>query len=42
MLMVTNRGPNKTLRYVDRTRLERHLALELFREIFRVSIYELD
>lgn len=38
MLMVTNRGPNKTLRNVDRTRLERHLAIALFREIFRVPI----
>lgn len=38
MLMVTNRGPSKTLRNVARTRLERHLALEVFREIFRVSV----
>ncbi|XP_050660201.1 actin-binding LIM protein 1 isoform X8 [Macaca thibetana thibetana] len=42
MLMVTNRGRNKILREVDRTRLERHLAPEVFREIFGMSIQEFD
>ncbi|XP_023571300.1 actin-binding LIM protein 1 isoform X2 [Octodon degus] len=42
MLMVTNRGRNKILRDVDRTRLERHLAPEVFREIFGMSIQEFD
>ncbi|XP_039093562.1 actin-binding LIM protein 1 isoform X6 [Hyaena hyaena] len=42
MLMVTNRGRNKILRDVDRTRLERHLAPEVFREVFGMSIQEFD
>ncbi|XP_039727071.1 actin-binding LIM protein 1 isoform X6 [Pteropus medius] len=42
MLMVTNRGRNKILRDVDRTRLERHLAPDVFREIFGMSIQEFD
>ncbi|XP_036684165.1 actin-binding LIM protein 1 isoform X7 [Balaenoptera musculus] len=42
MLMVTNRGRSKILRDVDRTRLERHLAPEVFREIFGMSIQEFD
>ncbi|XP_048194157.1 actin-binding LIM protein 1 isoform X15 [Perognathus longimembris pacificus] len=42
MLMVTNRGRNKILRDVDRTRLERHLAPEVFRDIFGMSIQEFD
>ncbi|KAM4852272.1 actin-binding LIM protein 1 isoform 3-T3 [Thomomys bottae] len=42
MLMVTNRGRNKILRNVDRTRLERHLAPEVFRDIFGMSIQEFD
>ena len=35
-LMVTNRGPNKTVTDVDRTSLEHHLAHEVFRESFGV------
>ncbi|XP_038614646.1 actin-binding LIM protein 1 isoform X15 [Tachyglossus aculeatus] len=42
ILMVTNRGRNKILRDVDRTRLERHLAPEVFREIFGMPIQEFD
>ncbi|XP_025022797.1 actin-binding LIM protein 1 isoform X19 [Python bivittatus] len=42
MLMVTNRGRNKILREVDRTRLERHLAPEVFQEIFGMTIQEFD
>ncbi|XP_054437550.1 actin-binding LIM protein 1 isoform X11 [Pteronotus mesoamericanus] len=42
MLKVTNKGRNKILRDVDRTRLERHLAPEVFREIFGMSIQEFD
>ncbi|XP_030741839.1 actin-binding LIM protein 1 isoform X4 [Echinops telfairi] len=42
MLMVTSRGRNKTLREVDRTRLERHLAPEVFRDVFGMSIQEFD
>ncbi|XP_077679223.1 actin-binding LIM protein 1 isoform X4 [Eretmochelys imbricata] len=42
MLMVTNRGRNKILRDVDRTRLERHLAPEVFQEIFGMTIQEFD
>ncbi|XP_069095406.1 actin-binding LIM protein 1 isoform X25 [Pleurodeles waltl] len=42
MLMVTNRGRNKHLRDVDRTRLERHLAPEVFHEIFGMTIQEFD
>lgn len=42
MLMVTNRARNKILRDVDRTRLERHLAPEVFQEIFKMTIQEFD
>ncbi|XP_065264630.1 actin-binding LIM protein 1 isoform X2 [Emys orbicularis] len=42
MLMVTNRGRNKILREVDRTRLERHLAPDIFQEIFGMTIQEFD
>ncbi|XP_053548667.1 actin-binding LIM protein 1 [Bombina bombina] len=42
MLMVTNRARNKILREVDRTRLERHLAPEVFQEIFKMTIQEFD
>uniref|UniRef100_A0A8C8SEH7 Actin binding LIM protein 1 n=1 Tax=Pelusios castaneus TaxID=367368 RepID=A0A8C8SEH7_9SAUR len=42
MLMVTNRGRNKILRDVDRTRLERHLAPEVFQDIFGMTIQEFD
>ncbi|XP_032080722.1 actin-binding LIM protein 1 isoform X2 [Thamnophis elegans] len=42
VLMVTNRGRNKILREVDRTRLERHLAPEAFQEIFGMTIQEFD
>ncbi|KAG9468124.1 hypothetical protein GDO78_013730, partial [Eleutherodactylus coqui] len=42
MLMVTNRGRNKMLRDVDRTRLERHLAPEVFQDIFKMTIQEFD
>uniref|UniRef100_A0A7M4EVV8 Actin binding LIM protein 1 n=1 Tax=Crocodylus porosus TaxID=8502 RepID=A0A7M4EVV8_CROPO len=42
VLMVTNRGRNKILRDVDRTRLERHLAPEVFQEIFGMTIQEFD
>ncbi|XP_032844540.1 actin-binding LIM protein 1 isoform X12 [Tyto alba] len=42
MLMVTNRGRNKILKDVDRTRLERHLAPEVFQEIFGMTIQEFD
>ncbi|XP_015276997.1 PREDICTED: actin-binding LIM protein 1 isoform X10 [Gekko japonicus] len=42
MLMVTNRGRSKILREVDRTRLERHLAPEVFQEIFSMTIQEFD
>uniref|UniRef100_A0A674JSP9 Actin binding LIM protein 1 n=1 Tax=Terrapene triunguis TaxID=2587831 RepID=A0A674JSP9_9SAUR len=42
MLMVTNRGRNKILRDVDRTRLERHLAPDVFQEIFGMTIQEFD
>nr|XP_008113054.1 PREDICTED: actin-binding LIM protein 1 isoform X5 [Anolis carolinensis] len=42
MLMVTNRGRIKILREVDRTRLERHLAPEVFQEIFGMTIQEFD
>ncbi|KAG8545783.1 hypothetical protein GDO81_020319, partial [Engystomops pustulosus] len=41
-LMVTNRGRNKNLRDVDRTRLERHLAPEVFHDIFKMTIQEFD
>ncbi|KFP33773.1 Actin-binding LIM protein 1, partial [Colius striatus] len=42
MLMVTNRGRNKILKDVDRTRLERHLAPEVFQDIFGMTIQEFD
>lgn len=42
ILMVSNRGRNKMLRDVDRTRLERHLAPEVFQEIFKMTIQEFD
>ncbi|XP_073412713.1 actin-binding LIM protein 1 isoform X19 [Dendrobates tinctorius] len=42
MLLVTNRGRNKMLRDVDRTRLERHLAPEVFHDIFKMTIQEFD
>ncbi|NXQ12104.1 ABLM1 protein, partial [Peucedramus taeniatus] len=42
ILMVTNRGRNKILKDVDRTRLERHLAPEVFQEIFGMTIQEFD
>ncbi|CAI9587840.1 unnamed protein product [Staurois parvus] len=42
MLMITNRARNKILRDVDRTRLERHLAPEVFQEIFKMTIQEFD
>ncbi|KAJ6669046.1 hypothetical protein lerEdw1_007855 [Lerista edwardsae] len=42
LLMVTNRGRSKILREVDRTRLERHLAPEVFQEIFGMTIQEFD
>ncbi|XP_053307202.1 actin-binding LIM protein 1 [Spea bombifrons] len=42
MLMITNRARNKILKDVDRTRLERHLAPEIFQEIFKMPIQEFD
>ncbi|XP_028586011.2 actin-binding LIM protein 1 isoform X30 [Podarcis muralis] len=42
LLMVSNRGRSKILREVDRTRLERHLAPEVFQEIFGMTIQEFD
>ncbi|XP_041116651.1 actin-binding LIM protein 1-like isoform X22 [Polyodon spathula] len=42
MLMVTNRGRVKLPRDVDRTRLERHLAADVFFDIFRMEIQEFD
>ncbi|XP_050981822.1 actin-binding LIM protein 1a isoform X16 [Labeo rohita] len=42
MLMVTSRSRSKLPRDVDRTRLERHLAPELFFEIFGMEIQEFD
>nr|XP_015203225.1 PREDICTED: actin-binding LIM protein 1 isoform X32 [Lepisosteus oculatus] len=42
MLMVTNRGRTKLPRDVDRTRLERHLAPEIFFDIFGMEIQEFD
>nr|XP_023655684.1 actin-binding LIM protein 1-like isoform X13 [Paramormyrops kingsleyae] len=42
MLTVTSRGRAKLPRDVDRTRLERHLAPELFFEIFGMEIEEFD
>ncbi|XP_030058538.1 actin-binding LIM protein 1 isoform X14 [Microcaecilia unicolor] len=41
-LMVTSRGRNKVLKDVDRTRLECHLAPEVFQEIFGMPIQEFD
>ncbi|XP_026133755.1 actin-binding LIM protein 1-like isoform X5 [Carassius auratus] len=40
MLMVTSRSRSKLPRDVDRTRLERHLAPEMFFEIFGMQIQE--
>ncbi|XP_046903171.1 actin-binding LIM protein 1 [Hypomesus transpacificus] len=42
MLTITNRGRMKLPRDIDRTRLERHLAPELFFEIFGMEIQEFD
>ncbi|XP_039631781.1 actin-binding LIM protein 1 isoform X26 [Polypterus senegalus] len=42
MLMVTNRGRAKLPRDVDRTRLERHLAPDVFFDIFGMTIQEFD
>nr|XP_014343509.1 PREDICTED: actin-binding LIM protein 1 isoform X7 [Latimeria chalumnae] len=42
MLMVTNRGRKKLPKDVDRTRLERHLAPEIFHDIFGMPIQEFD
>ncbi|KAI5611636.1 actin-binding LIM protein 1 isoform X3, partial [Silurus asotus] len=42
MLMVTGRGRSKLPRDVDRTRLERHLAPEVFFEIFGMENQEFD
>ncbi|XP_033881784.1 actin-binding LIM protein 1-like isoform X33 [Acipenser ruthenus] len=42
MLMVTNRGRVKLPRDVDRTRLERHLAADVFFDIFGMEIQEFD
>ncbi|XP_066549322.1 actin-binding LIM protein 1 isoform X4 [Amia ocellicauda] len=42
MLLVTNRGRAKLPRDVDRTRLERHLAPEVFFDIFGMQIQEFD
>ncbi|KAJ7984647.1 hypothetical protein DPEC_G00356930 [Dallia pectoralis] len=42
MLTITNRGRAKLPRDVDRTRLERHLAPELFFDIFAMEIHEFD
>ncbi|XP_036428645.1 actin-binding LIM protein 1 isoform X35 [Colossoma macropomum] len=42
MLTVTNRGRAKLPKDVDRTRLERHLAPEVFFDIFGMEIQEFD
>ncbi|XP_034148274.1 actin-binding LIM protein 1 isoform X22 [Esox lucius] len=42
LLTITNRGRAKFPRDVDRTRLERHLAPELFFDIFGMEIQEFD
>ncbi|XP_056102693.1 dematin-like [Rhinichthys klamathensis goyatoka] len=42
MLIVTHRGRNKLPPGVDRTRLERHLSTEEFRNVFGMSIEEFD
>ncbi|KAL1262580.1 hypothetical protein QQF64_005319, partial [Cirrhinus molitorella] len=42
MLVVTSRSRSKLPRDVDRTRLERHLAPEMFFEIFGMEIQEFD
>ncbi|MEE6486762.1 hypothetical protein FKM82_014701 [Ascaphus truei] len=42
MLLISNRARNKILREVDRTRLERHLAPDVFQEIFKMTIQEFD
>ncbi|XP_031735797.1 actin-binding LIM protein 1a isoform X7 [Anarrhichthys ocellatus] len=42
MLMITSRGRAKLPRDVDRTRLERHLAPEMFFDFFGMEIQEFD
>nr|XP_040035363.1 actin-binding LIM protein 1a isoform X10 [Gasterosteus aculeatus aculeatus] len=42
MLMITSRGRAKLPRDVDRTRLERHLAPEMFFDIFGMEMKEFD
>ncbi|KAB5555589.1 hypothetical protein PHYPO_G00035910 [Pangasianodon hypophthalmus] len=42
MLTVTNRGRTKLPKDVDRTRLERHLAPEVFFDVFGMEIQEFD
>ncbi|XP_048465162.1 actin-binding LIM protein 1 [Rhincodon typus] len=42
VLSVTNRGRSKLPRDVDRTRLERHLAPDVFYRLFNMSIQEFD
>ncbi|XP_032889819.1 actin-binding LIM protein 1 isoform X1 [Amblyraja radiata] len=41
-LSVTNRGRNKLPRGIDRTRLERYLAPEVFHQLFNITIQEFD
>lgn len=41
-LSVTNRGRNKLPRGIDRTRLERYLAPEVFHQLFNMTIQEFD
>ncbi|XP_026996353.1 actin-binding LIM protein 1 isoform X22 [Tachysurus fulvidraco] len=42
MLTITNRGRTKLPKDVDRTRLERHLAPEVFFDVFGMEIQEFD
>ncbi|XP_043568734.1 actin-binding LIM protein 1-like [Chiloscyllium plagiosum] len=42
VLAVTNRGRSKLPRDVDRTRLERHLAPDVFYHLFNMAIQEFD
>ncbi|KAG5266438.1 hypothetical protein AALO_G00232070 [Alosa alosa] len=42
MLMINSRGRTRLPRDVDRTRLERHLAPELFFDLFGMEIQEFD
>ncbi|KAL0978951.1 hypothetical protein UPYG_G00178340 [Umbra pygmaea] len=42
MLIVTHRGRNKLPRGVDRTRLERHLSMEEFQNLFGMTMEEFD